>query len=95
MEKIISENPWIILILAIWMIPWKGWALWKSARHGQHAWFVVLLIINSLAILEILYIFFFSRDEIKKNEVSKELKKEEGKTPVRHNLRKPRMNIVR
>lgn len=51
----------IILILAIWTIPWKGVALWKSARNGQKIWFIVMLIANTVAILEILYIFFFSK----------------------------------
>lgn len=52
----------ILVILAIaWTLPWKGVALWKSAKKGHVAWFIVLLIINTLAILEILYIFWFSK----------------------------------
>jgi methionyl-tRNA synthetase len=51
----------IIILILLWTIPWKGVALWKSARSGQAAWFVVLLIVNTLAILEILYIFIFSK----------------------------------
>lgn len=51
----------IILAIALWTIPWKGVALWKAARNGQKAWFVVILIINTVAILEILYIFFFAK----------------------------------
>jgi hypothetical protein len=60
------ENNLVLpLILAvIWTIPWKGVALWKAARRGQKVWFVLLLVLNTLAILEILYIFVFSkRDE--------------------------------
>ncbi len=51
---------WLI-ILSIWSIPWKGVALWRSARNGQIGWFIVILIVNTLSILEILYIFFFSK----------------------------------
>jgi hypothetical protein len=51
----------IILAVAIWTIPWKGVALWKAARNGQKAWFIIMLIVNTVAILEILYIFFFSK----------------------------------
>ena len=51
----------ILLAIAIWTIPWKGVALWKAARNGQKAWFVIMLVVNTVAILEILYIFFFSK----------------------------------
>jgi len=60
MEKIILEKPWILLVLAIWVIPWKGWALWKAARNNQAGWFVVILIVNTLALLDMIYIVFFS-----------------------------------
>jgi len=57
------EKNWLIFIIiaALWTIPWKGIALWKSAKNGQKGWFVVLFLINTLAILEIIYIFFFSQ----------------------------------
>ncbi len=51
----------IFVYLAIlWTLPWKGVALWKAARNKHKAWFVVLFLVNTLAILEILYIFVFS-----------------------------------
>jgi hypothetical protein len=58
------NNPvWAIVlaIIAVWTIPWKGVALWKAARNGSKAWFIVMLIVNTVAILEIIYIFGFSR----------------------------------
>lgn len=51
----------ILILFALWTVPWKGVALWKAARQGSKVWFIFLLIINTLAILEILYIFVFSR----------------------------------
>jgi hypothetical protein len=51
----------VILVLAVaWTIPWKGIALWKAAQAKQKIWFIVLLAVNTLALLEILYIFIFS-----------------------------------
>ncbi|HCP08933.1 MAG TPA: hypothetical protein DIT25_04005 [Candidatus Moranbacteria bacterium] len=50
-----------LIIAAAWTIPWKAVALWKSARRGEKIWFTVLLLLNTLAILEILYIFVFSK----------------------------------
>ena len=52
-----------ILLIVAWTLPWKGVALWKSARNGQLGWFIVLLLVNTLAILEILYIFFFQKQK--------------------------------
>jgi hypothetical protein len=48
-------------VLLAWTMVWKGIALWKSAGLRQKWWFVVLLILNTLGILEIIYIFFVSK----------------------------------
>ena len=63
----------VIALLLIWTIHfWKGVALWKSARNTQKAWFVVLLIVNTLGILEIIYILGFSRPKHGVGEASSE-----------------------
>jgi len=51
----------IIILLAAWSLVWKGIALWKAARNGCKVWYVIFLLINTLGILEILYIFVFSK----------------------------------
>lgn len=56
----------LIVIAVLWSLPWKGWALWKSARNSQRIWFIVLLVVNTLAILEIIYIFFFQKKRRKR-----------------------------
>ena len=45
------------MLLAIWTIPWKGYALWLAVKRNQKAWFIVLLILNTVGILEIFYVF--------------------------------------
>ncbi|MDD5551859.1 MAG: DUF5652 family protein [Candidatus Pacebacteria bacterium] len=60
----------LVIISILWTLPWKGVALWKSARKEDKAWFITLLILNTLGILEILYIFIFSKR--KENKTSKE-----------------------
>jgi uncharacterized membrane protein len=47
----------LLVILAIWTIPWKGYALWTAVKRNQKVWFIVLLILNTVGILEIFYIF--------------------------------------
>lgn len=49
-----------IILSAIWTIPWKGVALWKASRLSHKWWFIVLLVVNTFAILEIFYIFFIA-----------------------------------
>lgn len=76
MEKFILENQWILWLLIVWILPWKAVALWKSARNGHKVWFLLLLVLNTLAILEILYIFIFSRK--KTNEKQEQLDRPAG-----------------
>jgi len=49
-----------VLILMVWSLVWKGLALWKAAREGSKVWFVVLLVLNTVGILDILYLYVFS-----------------------------------
>jgi len=52
---------WAIVIVLVWTLIWKGLALWISSRKSQKIWFVILLIVNTIGILDILYIFLFSK----------------------------------
>jgi hypothetical protein len=54
----------VIGVLAVWSLIWKGLALWHAARNRQKTWFVVMLILNSLGILEIVYLLFFRKDKV-------------------------------
>lgn len=51
----------LLALVIIWSLSWKGLALWKSARNNQPAWFIAMLVINAVGILEIVYISFFQR----------------------------------
>ncbi|MBU2612348.1 MAG: hypothetical protein KKB62_01355 [Nanoarchaeota archaeon] len=52
---------WIVIILIIWEGVWKGIALWKAGRNNQLAWFVCVLIFNTIGILPIIYLAFFQK----------------------------------
>jgi hypothetical protein len=70
-------------VLIIWSIFWKAWALWISARRGEKVWFGVMLVVNTVGILEILYIYVFSKDkapEAVKNIIANAPKIEEEKS---------------
>jgi hypothetical protein len=57
----------ILVLIVIWSALWKGFGLWRAARNGSKIWFVVLLLVNTVGILEILYIFVFSKMGRKKD----------------------------
>lgn len=49
----------LILVVVLWTIVLKGYALWNAARSGQRNWFIALLVINTFGILEIVYLIWF------------------------------------
>jgi heme/copper-type cytochrome/quinol oxidase subunit 4 len=53
----------VIALLALWTLIWKGVTLWHSARNNQKVWFVLLLVVNTLGILEIIYFLFFRKNK--------------------------------
>lgn len=55
------EDLAILILMVLWTLPWKGVALWRAAGRKEKKWFIALLILNTLAILDILYIFVFSK----------------------------------
>jgi hypothetical protein len=58
METFLESNIWLLVLITLWTLPWKGVALWKASHLSHKWWFIVLLVVNTLAILEIIYIFF-------------------------------------
>ena len=57
----IQTNPYVLPLIGIWDLIWKGLSLWKAGRNGQRNWFVALLIVNSLGILPMIYLKFFQK----------------------------------
>lgn len=51
----------VLSFLVVWGIVWKGFALYRAGKQQQPGWFVALFLINTLGILEILYLAFFSK----------------------------------
>ncbi len=51
----------LLAIIVLWSLFWKGCALWHAARRGKVWWFIAILVINTLGILEIIYLFGFAK----------------------------------
>ena len=73
LSSALGVSPLALIILLAWSLIWKGVALWKSARKNSIVWFIILLVVNTAGILEILYIFIFSK--IGKAEKTKKAKR--------------------
>ena len=50
-------NFWTLFPILLWTLFWKGCALWIAAKNNQRWWFLALLVINAVGVLEIIYIF--------------------------------------
>ena len=69
MEQYLLENQWVLWLILLWTLPWKGFAPWKAVKNSHKKWFIVLFLLNTLAILEIIYIFYFSKEKKSKEQV--------------------------
>ena len=61
METFLQNNIWLFVVIILWVLPWKGYALWTASRNANKRWFLALLILNTFAILDIIYIFYFAK----------------------------------
>ena len=61
MTNLDQSLPWgwigaLVILITIVDLVLRGLALWRSARAGQSAWFVILLIFNTACILPAIYL---------------------------------------
>ena len=66
-----NENLDLILItvITIWSTLLKGIALWRAANLKQRNWFIVMLVVNTIGILELIYLFRFATKRLTVKEV--------------------------
>ena len=61
LEAFVEQNPLLALVILVWILIWKGLALWRAAQKESKWWFIAILVFNTVGILEILYLFVFSK----------------------------------
>jgi methionyl-tRNA synthetase len=59
--ELIANATLLFIILGVWAYVWKAIALWVAGRNNHMAWFIILFLVNTLGILEIIYIFAVGR----------------------------------
>ncbi|MEX2028348.1 MAG: DUF5652 family protein [Candidatus Curtissbacteria bacterium] len=65
----------LIVLGFIWSTAWKGLALWRAAANKEQYWFVAMLIINTMGILEIVYLFRFAKKRLTVQELRSMIKR--------------------
>ena len=53
------HSAWFFVLLGVlvaWEMVWKAVAMWKAAKNNHLAWFVCIIIFNTIGILSIVYI---------------------------------------
>lgn len=64
----IFANPFtniaIFYLLLVWSLVWKGIALWRAAKYEQRNWFIGILALNTVSIVEIIYLFRFAKHKL-------------------------------
>lgn len=46
-----------LVLIVLWVLFWKGYAVWTAARMGHKRWFIALIVLNTFSILDIYYLF--------------------------------------
>jgi hypothetical protein len=57
------------IFILLWLLIWKGLALWRSGRLAQRYWFIAILLINTFGLLEIVYLFRFAKKPLTLDEI--------------------------
>ena len=58
----INNNIGLVMFILLVVIMLKGFSLWFAARYEKKPyWFIVLLIFNTLGLLELTYLIFFRK----------------------------------
>lgn len=68
-EQFLQNQPLLLLLLA-WSLVWKGLALWRAVKLDQKVWYVVILVVNTVGILEIIYLLV-TQQKAKKSQTEK------------------------
>ena len=67
--------PFAVFFIYIWSLIIKGVALWRAANLKQRNWFIGLLVLNTIGIAELIYLFKFATKPLTIEEIKSWLPK--------------------
>ena len=47
----------LLVLIVVWTLFWKGYAVWTAVKNNHKGWFVAVLVLNTFGVLEIIYLF--------------------------------------
>lgn len=53
----------LLIAITLWSLALKGVGLWYAARNHQKRWFIAMLVLNTVGVLEIVYLIWFRADK--------------------------------
>jgi hypothetical protein len=59
MMPFFSHSSWSgggMIFIIVWSLILKGYALWYASRRNEKGWFIALLILNTVGIIEVIYL---------------------------------------
>ncbi|HBB76258.1 MAG: hypothetical protein A3J18_00080 [Candidatus Levybacteria bacterium RIFCSPLOWO2_02_FULL_40_18] len=56
--------PALLFAILLWSTFWKLLALWRSVKSDQQYWFIAIFLLNTVGILEIVYLFRFAKKRL-------------------------------
>jgi hypothetical protein len=62
MWEFICKTPLWVWPLFLWDLIWKIIALWRSAKNKHFKWFFAILILNTVGILPLIYLFKYKKN---------------------------------
>lgn len=61
LSSLVGLPPSVIIAVILWTLVWKGFALWRAGNLRQKWWFLAFLFLNTLGVLEIIYLFWITK----------------------------------
>lgn len=59
-----NVSPVLLFVILVWSTAWKIVAIWRASKNNQIYWFVILFLINSIGILDLIYLFRFAKKKM-------------------------------
>lgn len=70
-------------VAVAWTLAWKAASLWRAAKNDSKPWFGVLLITNTLGLLDAIYLFGVNGARRREARTEREILADTGEPPQR------------
>ncbi|MFT2816789.1 DUF5652 family protein [Leifsonia sp. A12D58] len=68
-------------LAVVWTLAWKSASLWRAAKNDSKPWFGVLLVTNTLGLLDAIYLFGVNGGRRREARTEREILADTGEPP--------------